>query len=229
MNERNGAAAGMNGRVLVLEDLAQPRMWLCELVRTLFPRVRAIDEAASLAEAQQVLREHHHDLALLDWELPDGQAESLIRQIYRNSPSTMIVVSTIHEDDERVFAALRAGAQGYVLKSQPRELVAQQLLGIERGEPPLSPVIAHKVLAYFRHREAAEASVGTAAEEASLAPRELDVLRLVAKGYRNAEVAELLGMTANTVGSYIKSIYRKLGVSSRAEAALEASRLGLAR
>lgn len=214
----------------MLEDLTQPRTWLCELVRTLFPQVSAIDEAASLAEALQVLSRYRHDLALLDWELPDGQAESLIRQIYRDSPSTMVVVSTIHDDDERVFAALRAGAQGYVLKSQPRELVAQQLLGIERGEPPLSPVIAHKVLAYFRHRDAA-ATTGTAtqADEASLAPRELDVLRLVAKGYRNAEVAELLGMTVNTVGSYIKGIYRKLGVSSRAEAALEASRLGLAR
>jgi DNA-binding NarL/FixJ family response regulator len=219
--------------VLVLEDLDQPRAWLCELVRTLFPQVIAMDEASTLAQAQLLVHAHTYELALLDWELPDGQAESLIRHIYLNSPSTMVVVSTIHDDDERVFAALRAGAQGYVLKSQSREQVAAQLLGIERGEPPLSPVIAHKVLSYFRRRDtnppaAGEPMVG-GSEEVALAPRELDVLRLVAKGYRNAEVAELLGMTANTVGSYIKSIYRKLGVSSRAEAALEASRLGLAR
>ncbi|GAA6142436.1 response regulator transcription factor [Hydrogenophaga sp. 5NK40-0174] len=239
-NDRVPTSHGLTGRVLVLEDLDQPRAWLCDLVRTLFPAVIAVDEAATLAQAREVVGSHQHDLALLDWELPDGQAESLIRHIYLNSPSTLIVVSTIHDDDERVFSALRAGAQGYVLKSQPRDMVASQLLGIERGEPPLSPVIAHKVLAYFRQKGGASGGLPTAsvpaqkaaeemADEVTLAPRELDVLRLVAKGYRNAEVAELLGLTTNTVGSYIKSIYRKLGVSSRAEAALEASRLGLAR
>lgn len=215
--------------MLVLEDLAEPRAWLCALVKQAWAGVTQVDEAVNLQQARSCLEARAHSVALVDWELPDGNASGLITGITERSPDTLVIVSTIHDDDERVFAALRAGAQGYVLKSQSQQTVLEQLRAIERGEPALTPSIAHKVLAYFRQREQTPPPGALAEQNQSLSPRELDVLRLIAKGYRNAEAAELLGMTVNTVSSYIKVVYRKLGVSSRAEAALEASRLGLAR
>jgi DNA-binding NarL/FixJ family response regulator len=219
----------IEGPVLVLEDLAEPRAWLCGLVTQAWEGANRVDEAMNLQQARSCLQVQTYSVALVDWELPDGNAGALIADICQRNPETLVIVSTIHDDDERVFAALRAGAQGYVLKSQPRQTVLAQLRAIERGEPALTPSIAHKVLAYFRQRTQAPVPGAVVDETLNLSPRELDVLRLIAKGYRNAEAAELLGMTVNTVSSYIKVVYRKLGVSSRAEAALEASRLGLAR
>jgi DNA-binding NarL/FixJ family response regulator len=218
----------ITGPVLVLEDLDEPRHWLCSLIRQAWPEIAQVDEAVNLGQARASLDSGNYSVALVDWELPDGNAASLIADIGRRTPQTLVIVSTIHDDDERVFSALRAGAQGYVLKSQSKQAVLEQLRAIQRGEPALTPSIAHKMLAFFRQRSPALASAQGTPEAQSLSPRELDVLRLIAKGYRNAEAAELLGMTVNTVSSYIKVVYRKLGVSSRAEAALEASRLGLA-
>lgn len=221
----------ITGAVLVLEDLAQPRRWLCEVVREAWPQAGWIDEAEDLQAARQLLQVRRYQVALLDWELPDGNAATLIDSIASTSPQTLVVVSTIHDDDDRVFAALRAGAQGYILKSQWREPLLAQLRALERGEPALSPAIAHKVLAYFRSMAQASdvGDTGAAAAPALLSPRETDVLRLLANGYRNAEAAEQLGITLNTLGGYIKTVYRKLGVSSRAEAALKATRMGLVR
>lgn len=214
--------AWFSGRVLVLEDLPEPRAWLVELVRSLWSV--PVDQAATLDEARRLLGVERYGLAILDWGLPDGSAGELIAEIVRRCPHTVVVVSTIHDDDERVFKALRAGAQGYLLKSQSESRVRAQLVGLGRGEPALSPSIAQKVLAYFRQPSQAQTDSTDA-----LSLREIDVLRLVSKGYRNAEVAQLLGLSPQTVGSYVKAIYRKLGISNRAEAAIEATRLGLTR
>ena len=221
------------GAVLVLEDLPEPRRWLCELARQAWPSVGWIDEAANLVEAGHLLDTRAYQVALLDWELPDGNAAGLIERLSAHHPQTLVAVSTIHEDDDRVFAALRAGAQGYILKSQSREQVLAQLQALERGEPALSPSIAHKVLAHFRAQGEAAPSHSAAhalphPSEERLTMRELEVLRLLAKGYRNSEASQMLGITANTLGGYIKAVYRKLGVSSRAEAAMRAFRMGLA-
>ncbi|TNF53447.1 MAG: response regulator transcription factor [Burkholderiales bacterium] len=208
--------------VLVLEDLDQPREWLVDLIRSLWPV--HVDEATTLEGARSLLRVRQYGLAVVDWTLPDGPAGGLIAEIARCWPKTLVVVSTIHDDDEKVFAALRAGAQGYILKSQSEARVKSQLMGLGRGEPALSPSIAQKVLAHFRQPAVAPTDAGD-----ELSAREVDVLRLVSKGYRNAEAAQLLGLSPQTVGSYVKAIYRKLGISNRAEAAIEATRLGLTR
>ena len=221
----------MTGSVLILEDLPEPRRWLCELVRQAWPDVGWLDEAADLQTAHDWIGSRRYQVALVDWELPDGNAAGLIHRLSEETPDTLVVVSTIHEDDDRVFAALRAGAQGYILKSQSREQVLSQLRALANGEPALSPSIAHKVLAHFRglnqtpERHAQRPASDTV--EASLTAREADVLRLLAKGFRNAEAAERLGITPNTLGSYIKTVYRKLGISSRAQAAVTALRMGL--
>ena len=122
------------------------------------------------------------------------------------------------------FPALQAGAYGYILKEQPREAIAEQLQRIASGEPPLSPSIARKVIAYF----AAQAKPPQhAMPHVQLTERESEVLLRVAKGFTLPEIGVQLNLSRHTIADYVKQIYRKLNVSSRAEAALEAQRLGL--
>ena len=218
-------------RALIVEDLDEPRRWLAEILPRALPAVRRVDTAATLAEARDCMRLHAYGLALVDWGLPDGTSEALIGELVAACPEAVVIVATIHDDDTHVFPALRAGASGYILKSQPADEVMAQLRRIEMGEPALSPSIALRVLRHFRAAPSAPApppappTAGPA--EVKLTDREIDVLRLIAKGYRAPEVAPLLGITALTVSSYVRDIYRKLGISSRAEAAMEAARRGL--
>lgn len=217
-------------RALIVEDLDEPRQWLAEVLPQALPAVRHVDAVATLAEARECMRGFDYGLALVDWGLPDGCGETLIARLVAARPEAVVIVATIHDDDTHVFPALRAGASGYVLKSQPRDEVVAQLRRIELGEPALSPSVALRVLRHFRALPAAGAAARTPppdSDEVKLTEREVDVLRLIAKGYRSPEVAPLLGITASTVSSYVRDIYRKLGISSRAEAAMEASRRGL--
>jgi DNA-binding NarL/FixJ family response regulator len=221
---------GLFDRALIVEDLDEPREWLAELLPQALPSVRRVDTVATLAQARERMREYAYGLALVDWGLPDGTSESLISELVAARSGAVVIVATIHDDDTHVFPALRAGASGYILKSQPGVIVISQLRRIEMGEPALSPSIALRVL---RHFHAVPAAVNTPrpAEEGEapkqLTEREIDVLRLIAKGYKAPEVAPLLGITAHTVSSYVRDIYRKLGISSRAEAAMEAAKRGL--
>lgn len=218
-------------RALIVEDLDEPRQWLADVLPRALPSLKHVDTAASLAEARAHMGQTRHDLAVVDWSLPDGTARELIANLSRQG--TVVVVATIHDDDSHVFPALQAGASGYVLKSQPRVVVEAQLRRIEQGEPPLSPSIAMRVLHHFRQADEPVAETATADpdidEDVRLTEREVDILRLIGKGYKAAEIARLLGITLNTVNTYVRDVYRKLGIGSRAEAALEASRRGLIR
>jgi DNA-binding NarL/FixJ family response regulator len=138
------------------------------------------------------------------------------------------VVVTIHDDDEHLFPALQAGAFGYILKEQARELITEQLQRISQGEPPLSPSIARRVMAYFQAK-AKPTQQAHLMPAVNLTDRESEVLLRVAKGYTLPEIGVQLGLSRHTIADYVKQIYRKLNVSSRAEAALEAQRLGLFR
>jgi len=207
-------------RALVVDDLAPSRNWLANALLLAFPGIR-LDFAGSLAEASDLL-DPPPPLALIDLGLPDGSG---VRLIERLAPKgTQCVVATVFDDDAHLFPALRAGAQGYVLKDQPAEALALMLGGIAAGQPPLSPSIARRMLQHF-----GPAVPQQEPAESPLTPRETDVLRLIAKGMTIAEVGELLGISRHTASGYVKDVYRKLSVGSRAEAALEATRLGLLR
>jgi len=214
---------------LVVEDLEESRRWLAELLPEALPTLLRVDAAASVAEAREFMHASRYPLAIVDWGLPDGTGEEVIRDLIAAMPDAVVIVATIHDDDAHVFPALRAGAAGYVLKSRPREEVVSQLQRIETGEPALSPSIALRVLRHFHAGPAngMPAPQRPGEDEAHLTQREVDVLRLIAKGYRSTEAASLLGLTPATVASYVRDIYRKLGISSRAEAAMEAARRGL--
>ncbi|MCB2037244.1 MAG: response regulator transcription factor, partial [Ottowia sp.] len=129
-----------------------------------------------------------------------------------------------------LFPALQAGAFGYLLKDQPREIVIAQLRRITEGEPPLSSPVARRVLNYFIAGGPRQFGAERFDPDAvQLTARETEILQRVAKGFTLPEIATQIGLSRHTVADYVKQIYRKLNVSSRAEAALEAARRGLVR
>jgi DNA-binding NarL/FixJ family response regulator len=213
---------GAMENILLLEDLPEIRVWLRKLVLQVFPMAK-IAESSRVQDALDLATAVKFDLALIDLGLPDGSGVSVVSKLRDVQPEAQSVVVTIHDDDEHLFPALQAGAFGYILKEQPRELITEQLQRISQGEPPLSPSIARRVMAHF----SAKAKPAMAMHNVSLTDRESEVLLRVAKGYTLPEIGVQLGLSRHTIADYVKQIYRKLNVSSRAEAALEAQRLGL--
>jgi DNA-binding NarL/FixJ family response regulator len=209
--------------ILLLEDLPEIRAWLKVLIKQVFPNA-VISESARVHDALELITAVKFDLALVDLGLPDGSGVDVVAALRESQPEAQSVVVTIHDDDEHLFPALQAGAFGYVLKEQPREQIAEQLNRMSQGEPPLSPSIARRVIAYF----AAQARPPKDnMPHVSLTDRENEVLLRVAKGFTLPEIGVQLNLSRHTIADYVKQIYRKLNVSSRAEAALEAQRLGL--
>ncbi|MFI4929058.1 MAG: response regulator [Burkholderiales bacterium] len=209
--------------ILLLEDLPEIRTWLKALVMQVFPNAQIV-ECARVHDAQAQVSAQKFDLALIDLGLPDGSGVDVVSALRESQPEALSVIVTIHDDDDHLFPALQAGAYGYILKEQSRELITEQLQRISQGEPPLSPSIARKVIAYFAAQAKPQAN---ALPHVSLTERESEVLLRVAKGFTLPEIGVQLGLSRHTIADYVKQIYRKLNVSSRAEAALEAQRLGL--
>ncbi|MBT9504186.1 MAG: response regulator transcription factor [Burkholderiaceae bacterium] len=212
--------------ILLLEDLPEIRAWLKALIKQVFPASEII-ECARIHDALQLVAAQKFSLALLDLGLPDGSGVDVVAALRETQPDVQSVIVTIHDDDEHLFPALQAGAFGYLLKEQSRELLVEQLQRMSQGEPPLSPSIARKVIAYFTGQQRRPQASNTLVHEVSLTDRETEVLLRVAKGYTLPEIGVQLGLSRHTIADYVKQIYRKLNVSSRAEAALEAQRLGL--
>jgi len=203
----------------ILEDLPESQQWLGQALVAAFPGI-SIQTTSSVQEALGALVDGcAPDVALIDLGLPDGSGVSIIEEIKRTRPHCLCVVTSIYNDDAHVFPALRAGATGYLLKDQPVAVIVQALQGIANGTPPISPAIARRMLAYFQPPAVPDVLV--------LTERETEVLRIIAKGLTQSECARLLELSPHTVSGYVKDIYRKLNVCSRAEAALVARDLGL--
>lgn len=207
---------------LLIEDQPRTRDWMLAVLSAAFPDLR-IETVGTLKAAHAWLDRHGAELwlAIIDIGLPDGSGVDIVRRLQREYPDVLPVVATIYDDDAHLFEAIAAGARGYVLKDEEADLLVNYLRRIERGEPPLSPSIAHRMLSHFR-------APAQAKDEAGLSPRETEVLTLLARGLTVSEAAARLGLQPQTVASYVKVIYQKLCVTSRAEATREAVRRGLA-
>lgn len=204
---------------LILEDVIDSQVWLSQALTVVFPAI-SLSCVGSLGEARAWLATHTApELALIDLGLPDGSGVELINELNRNAPQTLLIVASIFDDDKHLFPALRAGAQGYLLKDQPQAQIIELLKGIAEGRPPLSPPVARKMLGYFQPP--------IHSNHTPLTERENDVLRCIAKGLTLPETARILGISPHTVSGYVKDIYRKLNVSSRAEAAITAQQMGI--
>lgn len=246
-------------KVLIVEDNPVARTFLTKVVRESFSDQLIISEASDLETARRRVsesRERSADtdveggpesrlfkLMMVDLELPDGNGMELLAEL-SSYPATKIV-TTLYSDDEHLFPALQCGADGYLLKEDRFEVLVEELQKIVRGQPPLSPAIARRLLTHFR--PGGSAGIPTAlsgppafqssrlsaqdralpAEQDRLTPRESEVLTYLSKGFTIKEIANLMGIKWFTVNDHIKSIYKKLNVSSRAEAAVLASKQGL--
>jgi len=209
-----------NRAVLILEDQPVVRHMLASVVHQVYPGAKIVD-VQLCEEAIAAIECETFDLALIDLGLPDGNGIDIIRLLRQSFAEAEIIVATIFDDDAHLFDAMEAGATGYLLKEHSREELVAGLEDLRAGRPPISPSVVRRLVAHFHERRAPSAS--------NLTPREQEVLQLIAKGLNRTDVADLLELSKHTVSDYIKIIYRKLDVSSRAEATLEAERLGLIR
>ena len=209
-------------RVLIADDHAIVREGLRSLLET-EPGMELAGEAADGAEAVAQARAARPDVILLDLMMPRLDGIQAIGAIKREQPDARILVLTSFAEDEKVFAAIKAGALGYLLKdSSPQELL-QAIREVARGESSLHPTIARKVL-----RELSRPPALPATPE-PLTARELEVLRLVAQGLANQEIAGRLALSERTVRTHVSQILAKLQLANRTQAALYALREGLAR
>jgi DNA-binding NarL/FixJ family response regulator len=243
----------MTVKVLILEDNPVARSFLCRVVRESFSDAILITEAGDLETARRHIGQaggakgqpgtEHFKLILVDLELPDGNGLELLTELAQY-PATKIV-TTLYSDDDHLFPALQCGADGYLLKEDRFEVLVEELQKIVRGQPPLSPAIARRLLTHFRPGGADAPALDSGfapatrftssrpvpmerhADHERLTPRESEVLTYLSKGFTIKEIASLMGIRWFTVNDHIKSIYKKLNVSSRAEAAVLASKQGL--
>ena len=213
-------------KVLIVEDHPDAAALLEQVVASTF-RPKTITMASSIAAGKLSLINNKFDLALIDLGLPDGSGLEFIRLIVDQDTDTLVIVTTIFDDEFNLFEALRAGANGYLLKGHSGEELVGFLKDAIAGHLPLSPSIAQSVLAYFRQSNCIAESQPIEYTDQSLTDREIEILVLIAKGYKVKEVSDLLQIASNTVSVHIKSIYRKLNLHNRAEATAVAVSMNL--
>jgi len=182
-----------------------------------------LGEGVNGADALRLVNEHDPDVLALDVSLPDMNGVAVTRTLRQQGARTAILILTVHNDPQTIFGLLESGAVGYVLKDEALETLVNAVRAAARGETWLSPAVASQVV---RRAVAGSASDATEALSA-LTPREVEVLRLIARGLDNTAIAQELCLTKRTVQNHISNIYGKLGVASRAEAVLLAIRNGL--
>jgi DNA-binding NarL/FixJ family response regulator len=209
-------------RIVVADDHPVVREGLIAVLGTQ-PDFDVVGEAATGIEVLLRVRELQPDVVLLDLELPEMDGIEALRTLRDAKRGVRVLVFTAYDTDERILAAVRAGAQGYLLKGAPRDELFQAIRVVHGGGSLLQPMVASRLLKQV-------SGDGTAPEVLpSLTPREMDVMRLLARGLQNKEIAVELVVTERTVKFHVSSILRKLGAGNRTEAVAIATKQGLVR
>lgn len=209
-------------RVLIADDHTLFRDGLRALLASI-PDIAVVGEASSGREAVRLAIDHQPDVILMDIQMPDLNGIEATRQILRASPHIGIIILTMFQDDDSVFAVMRAGARGYVLKGADQAVLLRAVRAVANGESLFSPEIASRLIQFFANLE--PASRPELFPE--LTEREREILSLIADGNTNAEIAEKLVISMKTVRNHVSNIFSKLQVADRAQAAIRARQAGL--
>jgi len=201
-------------RVLIVDDHTVVRLGL----RTLLSHTagfRVVGEAQTVAEAVQLNEQTRPDVVLMDVRLPDGSGVEACRRIKADHPETRVVMLTSYSDEEAIVGAVMAGASGYLLKQADAERLTQSIRDAAAGDSTLDPRAAGALLTQFRELSAKQAE----AELAGLTDRERRMLALIAEGYTNRAIGEVLHLSEKTVRNHVSQLLRKLGFQRRSQAA----------
>lgn len=212
-------------RILLADDQSLFREGLSTLL-SVQPDLEVVGEAANGEEALALAERLRPDIVLMDLRMPVLDGVAATRRLHQRQPNCRVIVLTTFDDDESVFEALRAGAVGYLLKDAPSEKLFEAVRAAAHGDSFLQPSVAAKVVAEFA-RLADRPRPNPKALIEPLSERELEVLRLIARGASNREIAERLYIAEGTVKNHVTNILSKLEVSDRTQAALKARELGL--
>jgi DNA-binding NarL/FixJ family response regulator len=187
------------------------------------PDIEVVGTAEDGAAAVEMVNMEKPDLVLMDLKMPVMNGVEATRQIRTRYPEVKVLVLTTYADDRWVFDAIQAGASGYLLKDTPRDELVKAVKGTSTGKTYVDPAIAGKVLEQVSSHQTQPATLVTD----KLTEREVEVLRLIARGFSNADIAERLFLTEGTVRNHVSAILSKLGVSDRTQAAVIAIQHGL--
>lgn len=212
----------MSMKVIICDDQATIRDGL-EMLLTLEKDIQVVGKAQDGWEAVAMAEKKQPDLVLMDLKMPGMNGIEATRQIRARYPAIKVLVLTTYDDDEWLFDAIHAGASGYLLKDTPRDGLVKAVKETVAGKSFIDPGVAGKLLSRVAGRQTQPATLITD----KLTEREVDVLRLLARGLTNAEIAERLYLSEGTVRNYVSTIFAKLEVSDRTQAALIAVQHGL--
>ena len=211
-------------RVLLVDDHVLFRKGV-EAVLATRPEVEVVGEASDGKQAIALARETMPDVILMDISMPECNGLEATRRIKSEMPYVKILILTVSEEDKDLFEAVKAGAQGYLTKDLKAHLLFDVLHTLERGDTPLSAVMATKILHEFQQPGGPNAQVPETAE--LLTAREIEVLELIVEGQSNKEIAEMLVISESTVKNHLRNILEKLHLRNRIQAAVYAVRQGL--
>lgn len=207
-------------RIVIVDDHEVARAGLRSLL-TGERGLEVVGEAANGRDSLTLCRRLRPDLVLMDVRMPDIDGLAVTRTLKQESPGTSVILFTIYENPDYLLEALRAGAAGYVLKGASKREILNAIHKVIAGDSMLHPELVLEFLSRMA------GVTRTSPPPAQLTPRELDVLRLVAFGQTNREIAETLGLTSSTAKTHVEHLIAKLGVSDRTQAAVRAVELGL--
>lgn len=216
----------MSIKVLIADD----HVFYREGVRALLGNVQEIEvvgEASNGEEAIANTRELQPDVILMDLKMPGMNGIDATRRIHESHPGTGVLVITMFDDDDSVFAAMRAGARGYLLKDADKDEVVRAIVAVHRGEAIFSPAIAQRMMQYFSSSPSSPHKKNQPDQFAGLTERELEILDLIAQGHNNMVISNKLSLSIKTVQNYVSSILTKLQVADRSQAIVRAREAGL--